>query len=173
MGKTLVTLFLFAFGVVHAADYVPLATVDSPLMVMGTWMKGSNFTEPRPKKSRYLGTKHAGLVVIEEGVGYYLAVHVLEAPEQEFHIKISYQNPLDTKRPMVNVQHFPPSAREFIFSTPKVVSGIKGQKMYSIKVEIFESPNAEKPIDVLKQKFRAYVDTTTSQILINENAETY
>ncbi len=145
----LIAASLFCVSSTHAAQ---------PALVTGTYQKGSNNTEPRPKRSTYLETLHGGVVVMPEGAGFYLFTRVIKKPENELYVTVEYENPLGGK-PFVNDMAFVPTAEALHFSAPEFIRGLKSYGDYKIVVRVFESRSATEPIDTLKQSIRSYVDT--------------
>lgn len=138
-------------------------------MVRGTRTAGSNVTEPRPRSSRYLETLHGGFVIVRKNVvGHYLQIKVREAPPKPMFIKVHYET-ADKKRTISNTSRFPPSADGFVFSAPEHVPGIRIYQDYEIRVEVFESAGSSKPVDVLVQPVRSYVDTTGDAVKVFNN----
>ena len=129
-----------------------------PKLVIGTYQKGNNITEPRPKKSEYLETLHGGIVLIDDQAGYYLFTRVVKHPKRELYIKVEYQDPAGGK-PLVNDMPFMPTAEELHFSAPHGVKGLKSYGDYQIVVKVFASKDSKEPLDILKQTVRSYVDT--------------
>jgi hypothetical protein len=132
--------------------------VAQPKLVIGTYQKGSNLTEPRPKKSEYLETMHGGIVLIEDVAGFYLFAKVIKHPERELYLRIEYEDP-SGREPLVNDMRFMPDADELHFSAPHGVRGLKSYGDYQIVVKVFDSKDAREPLDTLKQTVRSYVDT--------------
>jgi hypothetical protein len=139
-----------------------LATVATqsaePALVIGTYQKGNNLTEPRPKKSEYLETLHGGIVVVGDNAGYYLFTNVIKKPARDLYVTVEYENPSGGK-PFKNDMEFKTTAEELRFSAPEFVKGLKSYSDYELTVKIFESKEAKEPIDTLKQTIRSYVDT--------------
>jgi hypothetical protein len=129
-----------------------------PLLISGTYQKGSNVMEPRPKKSAYLQTVHGGTVVIGDQAGYYLFVRVIKKPSKDLFMRIYYENP-DGGQPFTNTRTFGRDAEEFHLGSPDFVKNLTNYATYSITVKVFESADAQAPTDVLTQKIRSYVDT--------------
>lgn len=127
---------------------------------------GLNDSEPSPAVSRFLETESGGFVVAEQGVTYFLKVHIRERPKEALRIKIECDNPMDGSKPFTYMQDFPPETEDFLFSSPAFVKGLQGHATYTINVFIFKNRSERDPIDELVQKVKAYVDTTTDQIKI-------
>lgn len=154
MKKIVTLLALFAAGIVCLS--VSLKAAET-ILVVGTYQKGNNVTEPRPKSSEYLETLHGGIVVVGNGAGFYLFAKVIRIPTKSLYVVVEYENP--EGKPLTNEMNFAPSAKELHFSAPEFVRGLKNYSDYEITVRIFESKESKEPIDVLKQTVRSYVDT--------------
>ena len=72
---------VLCFAVAVGAAFAAMAA--EPLLISGTYQKGSNVTEPRPKKSEFLQTLHGGIAVIGDKAGYYLFTRVLKKPDKD------------------------------------------------------------------------------------------
>ena len=73
----------------------PCAVAASDIKhISGTYRLGSDVSEPRPARSRFLETLDGGLVVIRDQVAHYLRARVREKPSAPLYIKIEYQDPL-------------------------------------------------------------------------------
>jgi hypothetical protein len=136
-----------------------VATVAAqPVLVIGTYQKGNNVTEPRPKKSEYFETLHGGILVVGDDAGYYLFTKVIKKPVRDLYIVVEYENPSGGK-PFTNDMDFKTTAEELHFSSPEFVKGLKSYSDYDVTVRVFESRVTNVPIDMLKQTIRCYVDT--------------
>jgi hypothetical protein len=131
---------------------------DEPKLVIGTYQKGNDVTEPKPQKSQYLETKHGGIVVVGDKAGYYLFTKVIRNPEKELYVTVEYENPRGGT-PLTNDMPFKPDAEALHFSAPDFIQGLKSYGTYEITVRIFDSKESTTPIDTLTQKVRSYVDT--------------
>lgn len=149
----------------------PIATSKQPVLVNGTYMPGSNITEPRPRESQFFRTDHAGFVVLEKGAAYYLQARVLKSPPSTYYIRIEYENPQDKSHPFTNDMDLTPTMDGVRFSSPDVVWGIRNYTDYTIRVAVFTSRDSRQPIDTLIQPVRAYVDTTTGEVRIYNRME--
>ena len=129
-----------------------------PKLVIGTYQKGNNLTEPRPKKSEYLETMHGGIVLIGDQAGFYLLTKVIKHPDREFYVRVEYEDPAGGE-PLMNDMRFVPTAEELHFSAPHGVKGLKSYGDYQIVVKVFDSKGSKEPLDILKQTIRSYVDT--------------
>ena len=137
----------------------PCAVAASDIKhISGTYRLGSDVSEPRPARSRFLETLDGGLVVIRDQVAHYLHARVREKPSAPLYIKIEYQDPLGAP-PLENEEEFPVIADEFEFRAPRAVRGFKINSEYQITVNIYERKESTIPIDTLTQTVRAYVDT--------------
>lgn len=135
---------------------------EKPAMIKGTYMAGSNVTEPRPRSSRYLQTEHGGFVVIGQKAGHYLQARVREAPRKTLFIRAYYE--AGNGQTLSTSGKFTPDAKGFVFSPPDFVTGIRCYQDYSIRVEITESESSRQPIDTLVQPVRSYIDTTSGTV---------
>jgi hypothetical protein len=126
--------------------------------ISGTYLPGSDVTEPHPTQSRFLVTLDGGLVVIGDQVAHYLHAWVREKLSAPLYIRIAYQDPLGGP-PFENEEEFPVVADEFEFRAPHAVRGFKINSEYQITVNIYERKESTNPIDTLTQTVRAYVDT--------------
>jgi hypothetical protein len=150
--------FKFSIFLVSLSLAVVAARAAQPALVIGTYQKGNNVTEPRPKKSEYFETLHGGIVVVGDNAGYYLFAKVIKKPAKDLYAVVEYENPSGGK-PFTNDMEFKTTAEELHFSAPEFVKGLKSYSDYEITVRVFESKEAKEPIDVLKQAIRCYVDT--------------
>jgi hypothetical protein len=143
-------------------------TSDEPrVYVQGTYAPGSNLTLPRPRQSRFFRVQDAGFLVLKnKGAAYYLRAHVPEPRTTTYFVRIEYDNPQDTSYPFVNGLDLKPDMGGVLFTSPDVVWGIRNYQTYSIRVSVFADGHSKQPIDTLVQPFRAYVDTTTTEVRI-------
>jgi hypothetical protein len=144
----------------------PIAATTQPVFVKGTYMPGSNITEPRPRTSQFFKTDHAGFVVLKKGAAYYLQARVLKSPPSTYYVRIEYENPQDKSHPFVNDMELTPTMDGVRFSSPDVVWGIRNYQDYTIRASVFTSRESTQPIDTLIQPVRAYVDTTTDEVRV-------
>ena len=149
----------------------PAAASKQPVFVKGTYMPGSNLTEPRPGESQFFKTDHAGFVVLEKGAAYYLQARVLKSPPSTYYIRVEYENPQDKSRPFVNDMDLTTTMDGVRFSSPDVVWGIRNYADYTIRASVFTNRERAQPIDTLVQPVRAYVDTTTGEVRIYNRME--
>lgn len=149
----------------------PLLKQGKPVFSKGTYMPGSNITEPRPVKSRLLSVEHGGFVILESGAAYYLHAVLNEPLTSNVYLRIEYENPRDREHPFVNDMELTPETRAVRFSSPDVVWGIQNYKDYTIRVTAFSSRQSSEPIDSLVQPVRAYVDTTTDKVRVFEGMQ--
>jgi len=144
----------------------PVAADTKPFFVKGTYLSGSNLTEPRPRESQFFRVEHAGFVVLQKGAAYYLQAHLLKFPPSTYYVRIEYENPQDKSHPFTNDMELTPTMHGVRFSSPDVVWGIRTYGDYTIRVSVFTSRESSAPIDTLVQPVRAYVDTTSGQVRI-------
>ena len=138
--------------------------IGQPALVFGVYESGHNVTEPKPQSSEYLQVETGGVVVMEQGAGLFLKTRVIKKPAYEYYITVEYENPVGA--PLLNDAPFKTGATNLNFSVPSVQSGLKSYADYKIVVRIWEKKDSEKPIDVLTQTVRSYVDTTGPKPLI-------
>lgn len=148
----------------------PSARAAEPALISGTYQKGSNITEPRPKKSEFLQTIHGGITVMGSEAGFYLLTQVIKKPGKRLFIMIEYEDP-SGRSPAKNEMIFRPSAERLMFSSPAFVKGLRSYAHYSITVKIFESRGAQKPIDTLRQTVRCYVDTRGPKAVLSDRLQ--
>ncbi len=127
--------------------------------IPGTYLSGSNLTEPRPTESAMLRLVSAGTVVLENGAGLYAVLEFKAPRTREYYVRSTWPDPLDPEQPIVNGAVVPIELSEFGLSSPRVISGLEIYKNYKIEIAVFESEDAIEPVDVLEQKLRSYVDT--------------
>jgi hypothetical protein len=140
-------------------------SATEPIPVYGVYAKGHNITEPRPVGSRFLETLQGGVVVLGDTAGFFLTVKVKEPPSSPMYIRVEYEDPLGGA-PASNDMEVRPEASELTFSSPAHVRGLKNYSDYKLTVSVYERRGDAKPVDVLRQKVRSYVDTTGSEIRI-------
>lgn len=143
------------------------AQAAEPSLVSGTHLKGTDFTEPRPKRSQFLETVDGGIAITGEKAGFYLFTKVIKKPVKELYVVAEYENP-SGGGPLRNKGLFKPTAEELRFGSPDFVKGLRIYSNYTITIKIFESRALGKPIDVLKQTIRSYVDTRGSKVLVHK-----
>ena len=143
-----------------------VGAIKRPFYVTGTYKAGSNVTEPRPRESRFFRTDHAGFVVLENGAAYYIVARVLKHPPTNYQLRVQYENPQDKTRPFVTTGELRPTMDGILFRSPDVVWGIRNWGDYTIRIDLFTSPESMEPIDTLIQPVRSYVDTTTAEVRI-------
>ena len=149
----LLVLLSHALGTVFAS---------APQLISGTYLAGSNVTEPRPSQSKHFETLHGGVVVIGNVAGFYLFVKVREAPPSPLYVQIEYQDPLGGPS-ITNDMEFLPTMQELRFSSPSAVRGLRVGAEYKITVKVFEQRHATETLDVLVQTVRSYVDTAGAE----------
>ena len=71
--------------------------MDAATFISGTQMKGSDVTDPNPRKSKYLKTLSGGFGVDANGAYYVAYFDLLKAFEKPMDVKIELMNPLDKK----------------------------------------------------------------------------
>ena len=162
---------LFLTACASTTNTRPLAPSKQPVFVKGTYMPGSNITEPRPRGSQFLMTDHAGFVVLEKGAAYYLQARVLKSPPSTYYIRVEYENPQDKNHPFTSDMDLTTTTDGVRFSSPDVVWGIRNYADYMIRASVFTNRESTQPIDTLVQPVRAYVDTTSGEVRIYNRIE--
>ena len=145
---------------------------DAPMMVAGTYTRGSNLTEPRPVKSKFLETIQGGVVIINGKAGFYLIVNTRKPFGRPVYVTTEYENPVDPTKPLVNDMSLPAEGGQLNFSSPDFVRGLKINEEYRVTVKVFESKAASEPMDTLVQKIRSYVDWTGPEVKIYDRLKT-
>jgi hypothetical protein len=158
--------FVLSYLNISGAD----AEAGEPLLISGTHLKGTDFTEPRPKRSQFLETVDGGIAIIGEKAGFYLFTKVIKKPVKELYVVAEYQNP-SGGGPLWNKGLFKPTSEELRFGSPDFVKGLRIYSNYTITIKIFESRALGKPIDVLKQTIRSYVDTRGPKVLMHKEVK--
>jgi hypothetical protein len=95
-----------------------------------------------------------------------------ESPPAKYLIRLEYENPKDKSKPFTNDMEFPPEAKEFEFSSPDVITGLRMYEDYSIKVSVFENRESKEPLDSFTQRVRAYVDTRGDEVKLFKGLST-
>lgn len=150
--------------------FAPSARAAKPAYICGTYQKGSNITEPRPKRSQFLQTIQGGIVMMGSEAGYYLSTRVIKKPEKRLFITVEFEDPTG-RSPLKNEAVFEPSLEGFLFGSPDFVKGLRLYAHYSITVKIFDSRGVQKPIDTLRQTVRCYVDTRGPKAVLSDRLQ--
>ena len=159
--KSILILALAAIGLTSCAT-LPDAAGGKAIKAKysGVHKEGSDVTEPRPRKSKYLETVDGGVVVVDAGAGLFLDVVMAERPTQPLHMKINFENPgggvISDETVLTPDMH----DTYLSLSVPRVQSGLKSYKDYTITIQLRNSKEDSRPVDTLTQKVRSYVDTT-------------
>lgn len=176
-GTQSLLFFLFLFYVSNAFAvgdgdwvYVRDYDVDLPIYVQGTYMKGSNVTEPKPQESKYLKVDNAGTVIVEAGVGFFLNVTIKKRPPTKYYITVEYPNPEDPARPLINDVPFNPLHENLVLSSPEVIKNLAGYGDYDVIIRVYKDENSMELVDTLTQTIRSYVDTREEDVRIFEKA---
>ena len=168
-------IFLLSFNAsAHAATWVPVKNYrfEYPVQISGTYRQGSNVTEPKPVKSKYLEVITGGAVLIERGAGLFLRAKPTPDAPKNLYYTIEYPNPADPSHPLVN-DFLDESYAEFSFSSPDIIKGLWGYYTYEITVKIFAKKESAEPMDVLKQNVRSYVDTQGETLIFRKVLGTF
>ena len=144
----------------------------APQLVKGTFLEGSNLTEPRPVESEYLRTVHGGVVVAGDVVGFYLIVKFKKALSTELFARIRYEDPLGGPD-AENTGNLVPGMEGAAFSSPGNVDGLEVYQDYTVTVSLYESEDSETPFDVLVQTIRSYVQNKDGVTKVFDGIEEY
>jgi len=129
----------------------------------GVQMKGSDVTEPNPNKSKYLKTYTGGFGVSGNDAFYQVIIEITRPFDRTMAVKVEFYDPTAKNQPIVYENEIP-IGHETLTLNHGPVKGLRIFHNYWVRVSIFELGDRNKPIDVLKQNIRSYVDTTTSKI---------
>lgn len=129
-----------------------------PIFLAGTYEKGANLTTPRPQVSKFFKTYAGGFDVAKDGAAYKVFVDVTQRRDKPMYVRVEFENPLDSKSPLTEEASLSADDNS-IALTSKPVKGLKVYSDYIVKVMLYDSKDSEKPLDVLEQKVRSYVDT--------------
>ena len=130
-----------------------------PPVVSGVWKPGHNFTEPRPKSSKYMKTIDAGFLVSGTQEAYRAEIQVSPKLAPPYFVRALFQNPLDPRKPFVEETLVSETMAQFSL-THGPVKGLQISRDYRITVEIFRQKGDAQALDVLVQSVRSYLDTT-------------
>ncbi|MBL8012615.1 MAG: hypothetical protein JNN05_02075 [Candidatus Omnitrophica bacterium] len=156
------------FAVIMAVALLVSLNAGADTLISGTWRKGSNITEPKPQKSKNMETIVGGFGVRKDGAAYVLQVRMHQPFKRPMRIKAEFQNP--EGEPFVEEGEIPANHRSLnLVHGP--VKGLKIHRSYWVKISIFEREDFEKPVDVLEQNIKSYVDTTGEAILVKPGLE--
>ncbi len=106
-----------------------------------------------------LETETGGVVIMPGGAGLFLNTRVIKHPNSELYVTVEYENP-QGGAPLTNDMLFTPEVKELHFSVPVFQKGLKSYTDYVITVRVWKKKGSDRPIDILVQKVRSYVDTT-------------
>jgi len=135
----------------------------SNTFISGVQLKGSDITDPNPKESKYLKTFTGGFGIQNQDAYYRFIISIKEPFSRPMFVKVEFKNPIDKKTPIIYEVEIPVDHKTLTF-THGPVKGLKIYKTYLVKVFLYEVDNKKDPVDILKQKVRSYVDTTTDTI---------
>lgn len=144
----------------------------APQLVKGTYLKGSNLTEPRPAESKYLKTVHGGVVIAGDIVGFYLIVEFKESLSTDLFARIEYEDPLGGPA-AENTATLGPGMEGAAFSSPGHVDGLEVYEDYTVTISLYESESSDAPIDVLSQTIRSYVENKDGVTKVFDSIEKY
>jgi hypothetical protein len=138
----------------------PYLHPDQVLTFNGTFYADKGSKNPKLEVSRYLRTNRAGMRVTQEGASCFIAVSVLQEIPQGSYIKVEFPNPGNPSVPSLGGIDYKSGIKGYKFTSPSTVAGLKIGKDYKIKILVLKTRDSTKPIDVLVQEFRSYLDTT-------------
>jgi hypothetical protein len=151
-------LRFFAILVLALLICAPAEAAEPPL-VSGTWHKGHNITEPRPKSSKLMKVLEAGFLVLPTAAAYRVEIEVSSDLSTPYFMQALFENPVDGRKPFAE-QTVVAEAQKVFTLTHGPVKGLRISGDYRITVKIFRHKGDAEPIDVLEQKVRSYVDST-------------
>jgi hypothetical protein len=174
MKKIIIVLFLlvvihmslsFSTPILAASEAETNVDYGKEMIASGTWMKGSNITEPRPAKSKYFKVYQGGFCFSERGARYFFIADIIKQLDKPVWIKVECQNPLNKKEPFTEEGEIQPGSGSLSY-TSGYIKGLEMKKNYWIKVTVYESEAKVVELDKITQHIRAYVDTRGPEVLI-------
>ncbi|MGD0784464.1 MAG: hypothetical protein ABR969_01460 [Sedimentisphaerales bacterium] len=138
----------------------PYLRPDQVYAFNGTFYAGKGSKNPELAVSSYLKADIAGLRVTQNGASIYINVKVLKEIPKDSYIKVEFPDPNNPSAPYVNGIDYKSGDKGYKFTSPSDISGLKIGKDYKIKISVLKTKDSTKPVDVLVQAFRSYVDTT-------------
>lgn len=129
------------------------------LFSIGTYQKGSNITEPRPRETKYLRTEVGGFEIIQGFAAFKLYIDVIRKPERRLYTRAIIPNPSDQGSPFVYEHYLDPSTPSTSL-THGPAMGLQIHKDYTVKFILYSDEARTKEVDRLSQKIHCYVDTT-------------
>lgn len=146
-----------------AAVWPFILRADEMELVVGTYQKGSNITEPRPAESKYLRTTLGGFHLIQGMAGFKLFIEVIQHPEQRVYTRVMIENPKAADERFVYEHYLDPDTPSITITHGPAI-GLKIYKDYTLDVFLFSDAARTQEIDHLTQKIRSYVDTTGKKL---------
>jgi hypothetical protein len=138
----------------------PYLRPDQVLTFNGTFYANKGSKNPKLEVSRYLRTDRAGVMVTQKGANCFIIVSILQEIPKGSYIKVEFPNPGNSSSPSVTGIDHNSGYKGYKFTSPSTVAGLKIGKDYKIKISVLKTKDSTKPIDVLVQNFRSYIDTT-------------
>ncbi len=138
----------------------PYLRPDQVYTFNGTFYANKGLKNPKLAVSSYLSADSAGLRVTQNGASIYIDVRVLKEIPKGSYIKVEFPNPGNPSAPYVNGIDYKSGDKGYKFTSPSEVAGLKIGKDYKIKISVLKTKDSTKPVDVLVQAFRSYLDTT-------------
>ena len=141
------------------ADLPNVSLANQLHLLSGIYKKGHNIMEPRPRQSKFIKMREAGLLVSSAGEAYYAEIEISDQVEKPYFLRVMFENPADSKNPFIEESEItnPPP---YISMRHGPVKGLKINSNYSIIVEIFRRKADTKALDTVSQPVRSYLDTT-------------
>lgn len=153
-------------------NWIPASQIPIkyPVFISGVHTHGSDVTEPRLVRGKYLKVNSAGILLIPEGAGFFVNAELISKATSNLYFKIEYPNPAESGHPLVQEAHYQEGVREYKFGSPDIIWSLEGYRNYTIKISLYENEDASQPLEVLRQKVRSYVSTLGGKVLIYGDA---
>lgn len=163
---TVLTALTTLASLAFAAGFVPVSEyeIKYPLFIPGIYKQGSDVTEPKKMKSRFMAVDEGGVLLTQSGAKLFVRVRTIIPPEGEMFFKAEFPNPSGGRPSFVELDFKKDGT--FMFTSPETVRGLKGKDDYIITVGVYLKKDTSRPVDSVVQKVRSYVDTQGGEILI-------
>ncbi|MFC1753360.1 hypothetical protein ACFL96_08210 [Thermoproteota archaeon] len=141
--------------------------LEYPIYLAGTRLDAaSHLMEPLPVRGECLEVEFGGVILVESGVVLFLRTRVVDDRGKRLYFKCEFPNPLDSSNPFIDEKDYVPELDSYVFSSTRVISGLKGSEDYTAKVYVYESRYAKEPIEVIEQDIRVYADSQGDELLV-------
>ena len=101
------------------------------------FVASASASPPKPSTSEYLVTEGAGFLMHKgEGVIYAMTFAVRKEIQQTLYVTVVYENPSDSKSPLVVGASITPGQKELLSESPGIPA-IKNGKTYQVEVYLF------------------------------------